>query len=455
MKGTRLLSLVVLVLTAVMLFTACGAPAATAPAAATDEKAKTDTPAAEAAKAEPAKTEAALKGDLVYWSMWNETEPQAKVLTDAIADFQKVNPGVKITVQWSGREIRKTLVPALDAGQKIDMWDEDVERIVKNYQKYSLKLDDFYAKTYPTTDGKAYKDSVMGSLVKLTADYSTDKGLYAVPYQPMMIAVMYNKDSFAKAGITATPKTWVEFLDVCAKLKAKGITPMTNDDAYADLPIGYHLSRYIGEKAVEELVKDKTGAKWDDPKIMKAIKDYEELAAKGYISSAFATNKWPAGQQEVATGKVAMYLNGTWLPNEIMGTTGPDFKWGQFAYPAVEGGNEGTEAGNYGAQGFQINKDCKAPEAAFNFAVFMTTGKWDKELSSKTYGAPMGTSTEWPVQIADEKALFAALTVLYPWGAGVDADSDKLPIINSNFTKLATGKIKAADFIKNVKANAK
>lgn len=452
MKVKRLLSFVALFLCVAMIFTACGSTPA-APAATTAPAA--DATAAPAAAATAAPAAAGLTGDLVYWSMWNETEPQATALKDGLADFQKVNPGVKMTVQWSGREIRKTLVPALDAGQKIDMWDEDCERIVKNYQKYSLKLDDFYAKTYPTTDGKDYKDSVMGSLVSLVAGYSTDKGLYAVPYQPMMVAFMYNKDHFAKAGITAVPKTWTEFMDVCAKLKAAGFIPMTNDDAYADQPIGYHLSRYLGEKAVEELVKDKSGAKWDDPKVLKAVKDYEDMATKGYISTAFATNKWPAGQQEVATGKVSMYLNGTWLPNEIMGTTGPDFKWGQFAYPAVEGGVDGTEAANYGAQGFQINKDCKAPEAAFNFAVFMTTGKWDKELSAKTFGAPMGNTTEWPVQIADEKAMFGALTTLYPWGAGVDADSDKLPIINSNFTKLATGKIKAVDFIKNVKANAK
>ena len=108
-------------------------------------------------------------------------------------------------------------------------------------------------------------------------------------------------------------------------------------------------------------------------------------------------------------------------------------------------------AGNYGAQGFEINKASKAAEVAFNFAVFMTTGKWDKELSAKTYGAPMSNDTVWPVQVADEKVLFNSLKTLYPWGAGVDANSDKLPIIISNFTKLCTGKISAAEFLKNVK----
>lgn len=443
-----LLSLAALTVSAAILLSACGGGAA--------PKEDTKPPEAPAAgTGSDAKAEAKLKGDLVYWSMWNETEPQALVIKDAASDFEKTNPDVKIKIQWSGREIRKTLVPALDAGQVIDLWDEDCERIVKNYQKYSLKLDDLYGKAYPTTNSKPYKDIVMPSLVNLVSSFSTDKGLYAVPYQPMVIAFMYNKEHFEKAGLKSTPKTWAEFVDACEKLKAAGFTPLTNDDAYIDLPIGHHLSRYLGVKAVEELVKDKTGAKWDDPKVLKALKDYEALVAKGYISPAVATNKWPAGQQEIATGKVSMYLNGTWLPNEIMGTTGPEFKWGQFAYPAVEGGVEGTSAGIYGAQGFQINKDCKAPETAFAFAVSMTTGKWDQELSAKTFGAPMSSDTPWPEQIAEEKEIFSSMTLWYPWGAGVDADSDKLPIINANFTKLCSGKLKAEDFIKNVKANTK
>lgn len=444
MKRGKLLPVVSLFLCAALAFTACGGTAKNEKEDSTKTSTTTDAPKAES-----------LKGDLVYWSMWNEAEPQANVIKDAISDFQKVNPGVKVKIQWNGREIRKTLVPALDAGQSIDIWDEDCERIIKNYQKYSLKLDDYYAKSYPTTNGKPYKDVIMSSLVNLVSNYSTDKGLYAVPYQPMMIAFMYNKDHFTKAGITSVPKTWSEFLTVCEKLKSAGFTPLTNDDAYCDLPLGYHLSRYMGSKAVEDMVKDKTNAKWDDPKVLKAAKDYENLASKGYISSAFATNKWPAGQQEVATGKVSMYLNGTWLPNEIMGTTGPDFKWGQFAYPSVDGGVDGTDAANYGAQGFQINKNCKAPEAAFSLTVFLTTGKWDKELSAKTFGAPMSLETAWPTQIADEKPMFSSLKVLYPWGAGLEADSDKLPIVNANFTKLCTGKIKAEEFIKNVKGNIK
>ena len=95
--------------------------------------------------------------------------------------------------------------------------------------------------------------------------------------------------------------------------------------------------------------------------------DFETLAKNGYISAQLESNKWPAGQQEVATDQVSMYmLNGTWLPNEVKGTTGPDFPWGQFAYPVIDA-SIGAGGGTYGSQGFQISKDCENPDVAFAY----------------------------------------------------------------------------------------
>ena len=67
---------------------------------------------------------------LVYWSMWNEAEPQGQVIAEAAREFEK-ETGIKIDVNFNGREIRKTLQPALDAGETIDLFDEDIERVAK------------------------------------------------------------------------------------------------------------------------------------------------------------------------------------------------------------------------------------------------------------------------------------------------------------------------------------
>lgn len=393
-------------------------------------------------------TDNSNKKKIVYWSMWNEVEPQGQVIKEAINDYMKKYDDIVVEVNWNGREIRKTLQPALDNNQEIDLWDEDLERTIRNWGKYALALDDYVANSYDNTDGKPYQDVVMKSLLDLSKTYSEDGKIYAIPYQPFTFLIMYNKDHFAKAGITKTPETWNEFKEVCAKLKAAGFIPLTVDDAYVDILYGYQVARYKGSDWVKSLVLD---GLWDDPAVLRAARDWEEIYKLGYLSPNVAGNKFPQGQQEIANGEVSMYLNGTWLVNEVMPTTGPDFPWGQFAYPTVPGGIGKLYDLSYGGQSFQINKNSKYPDEVFNLIVHLTTGQWDKELAEKTYGVPMANTTDWPIQLTDAKEIFSKLGVCYPWAAGLQYNTDKAPVIASAFTKLITGQITSEQFVAEVK----
>ena len=118
--------------------------------------------------------------------------------------------------------------------------------------------------------------------------------LKSIPYQPNVFAYFYNMDIFEEAGLTKVPETWDEFLDTCQKIKDAGYTPITNDNAYIASLFGYHMSCPIGEPA-----------------------------SKGYFSERIESNQWPAGQNtELAMGTAAMYLNGSWLPNEVKDIAG-------------------------------------------------------------------------------------------------------------------------------------
>ena len=57
--------------------------------------------------------------------------------------------------------------------------------------------------------------------------------VWGAPMYLIGIEVMYNKDMFAKAGVTPPASgrwTWDEFLAACDKLKAAGITPFVGGD---------------------------------------------------------------------------------------------------------------------------------------------------------------------------------------------------------------------------------
>ncbi len=438
MKKFKLLFTLLLVIS--LTLTACGTEEATP-----DTSDKTET------GSEASETESSLKGDLVYWSMWNSTEPQAIALSEGINMFMEMHPNVNIEVQWNGRDIRQTLQPALDNGEKIDIWDEDLERVHVSWGDYSISLEDYLDKEYANTNGKPYSEAVMPALLDLGRSFSSTGELQGIPYQPFVFAYMYNKDHFEQAGIDAVPTTWEEFLVVCEKLKAAGFTPLTSDDAYMEISFGQHVARLKGVDFVAELMNDTTGELWNDPAVVAAAKDYEELASKGYFSETIASNLFPAGQQDVAAGTVSMYLNGTWLVNEIMGTTGPDFKWGTFSYPAVRDGVDGPSAATFGSQAFSINKDCATPDVAMELLAHLTTGHYDNFIAKSSYGVPVSGDAEWPPQLLDAKAVFENLDTNYPWAANVLANPDKSTLIREQFTGLVSGSITADEFIENMK----
>lgn len=376
---------------------------------------------------------------LVYWSMWEATEPQGKVIQEAVEAYEKES-GVDVDLQFKGRTgNREALAPAIDAGTQIDLFDEDIDRVNAAYGKYIMDLEDLAKEAN-------YEETANAGLMAAcrTAGGGT---LKTIPYQPNVFAFFYNVDLFEKAGITETPKTWDEFLAVCKKLKDAGITPMTMDDAYATSVIGYHLGRYVGEEGVVDIVKN---GKWDDPAVAKMAADIEDLAKKGYFSENVGSNVWPNGQNvELAGGTVAMYLNGSWLPNEVKDTAGPDFKWGCFAYPSVNGGTTGPETNNFGAQVFAINKDSKMAKEAFDLICKITKGEFDQKLAEASIGIPAdSTNAEWPELVSCAKPVIEESTARFTWAVGVESNENMTPVIKENFIKLMAGTMSADEFVK-------
>ncbi|NCB01962.1 MAG: carbohydrate ABC transporter substrate-binding protein [Spirochaetia bacterium] len=381
------------------------------------------------------------KKTVTYWSMWNEAEPQGLVLAQAAEAFEN-ETGIFIDIVFNGREIRKTLAPALEAGETIDMFDEDITRVNSNWGKFLLPLEEKVKQTYPTTGGKSFADSVSKALLDL-ARQEGNGTLKVIPYQPFAFVVMYNQDLFDKAGITATPTTWKEFEVAAAKLISVGVTPITVDDAYMAAFFGYNMSRLIG---VEKTLAMANNNDFSDPAVKEFGRIWSDAAKKGWISKKAASNIYPSGQiEEVASGKVAMYLNGTWLPNEIKGNA-PNMNWGSFAWPSMSPNGAGTEANNYGAQCFGINNKSTVADEAFQFAVYMTTGKWDSELAKQSLGVPMGSTSDWPKQTAGAKKVIDNTTTWMTWAAGMENSADVNSKIKENFAKLITGSLDADSF---------
>ena len=397
--------------------------------------------------AENAKSgDAKLNAEIEYWSSWSETEAQADALREAADEFMKANPGVKINFTFNGRDNRNLVGSAVSAGTKVTMMDANADNIKSMWSEMTMDLTPYFEESYKSTGGEKYVDRIMPSMSGLSAKLFDGKYSY-FPYAPQAFMIFCNKNIFDDCGITKYPETWTEFMDACEKIKAKGYTPVTTDSNYATSWVGYYMSRLMGNDEVTKLSNDPSA--WSNPKVLEAAKAIEDMAKKGYFDPVIETNTYPNAQQSmVINEKIAMYINGTWLPNEVKESTPDDFKWGSFAFPTVEGGVDDQTSGCYSSYGIAINKGATEEEAkaAAAFGVYVTTA-FDQKFSDMANAIPVGVDGVWPDSLKDAQQVMSKYTNRYPSQTALILNSNSKQIIADACLKLMGGSITAEEFV--------
>jgi putative bacterial extracellular solute-binding protein len=387
-----------------------------------------------------------LNADIEYWSSWSETEAQADALREAADEFMKANPGVKINFTFNGRDNRNLVGSAVSAGTKVTMMDANADNIKSMWSEMTMDLTPYFEESYESTGGEKYVDRIMPSMSGLSAKLFDGKYSY-FPYAPQAFMIFCNKNIFDDCGITKYPETWAEFMDACEKIKAKGYTPVTTDSNYATSWVGYYMSRLMGNDEVTKLSNDPSA--WSNPKVLEAAKAIEDMAKKGYFDPVIETNTYPNAQQSmVINEKIAMYINGTWLPNEVKESTPDDFKWGSFAFPTVEGGVDDQTSGCYSSYGIAINKDATEEEAkaAAAFGVYVTTA-FDQKFSDMANAIPVSVDGVWPDSLKDAQQVMSKYTNRYPSQTALILNSNSKQIIADACLKLMGGSITAEEFV--------
>lgn len=445
-----------LVIAGMMLGTvACGSTETASKDAAADTSVQTEETAEvkDSAEAQDTTEETAeLSATLEYWSSWGETESQAQVLQAAAEEFMELNPGVTINFTFNGRDNKTLLVSAMDAGTEINMMDANWDNCISTWSDYLADLTEYYDKTYPTTNGEKYVDCVMSAYSGMIKD-ACDGKYMGVAYIPQAFVIFCNKDIFEACGITEYPTTWDELMDVCQTVKDAGYIPFTDENAREWAMFSYYLQRKIGAEAVEEICYDSSlwqeGSKYYDA-IYEAASAVAYMAEQGYYDPNVASNVNPTAQQNmVLNGEIAMYINGTWLPNETAASNS-EFNWGAFSFPTVEDGVDGTEATAFGTYAICCNKNNtqEQMDAAFAFAAFLTTGTYDEMFRDQTQSIPMGVNAEWPAALADVKTIMSQTSKRYLSQLNTKVNSDSSQIIGDACIKLEAGLLTVEEFIK-------
>ncbi|MET0521111.1 MAG: extracellular solute-binding protein [Jiangellaceae bacterium] len=190
-----------------------------------------------------------------------------------------------------------------------------------------------------------------------------------MPFIALGIGAWYNKAAFAKAGITAAPKTYAELEEANAKLVAAGITPLGTGGKY-----GWHVMRlfeYQLETAAGPELHDKllTGAEtWDRPEVVTAFTNFKKWQDQKWMPEG-AVGLDPADVELwYVQGKAAYTITGPWT--EASGIQAGGKKSADFGVFQLPTGHEPARHSGF-VEGYMINAKAGNPDLAAELLNFL------------------------------------------------------------------------------------
>ena len=198
-----------------------------------------------------------------------------------------------------------------------------------------------------TSDVKAWKDGSDIIAGNLANDTVTGQN-YAVPWFGGVRGIWYNKDQFAKAGITSAPTTWAELVsDAKALMKAyPGTYGLGAPSNYTNAIVSF-IWGAGGQVAVQQ--SGKWVAQLNSPQSEAGIKFYSDLLLTEKVSPSKYIGQTELGapgatsggsDEDFAKGTLDMYIDGPWAESSLKAVSAKnESQWASFPIPSENGPN--------------------------------------------------------------------------------------------------------------------
>lgn len=237
--------------------------------------------------------------------------------------YMKAHPNVKVNVEMIPNDNYLSMLKTRIASNNAPMI-FDLDRVnTLDFQKADHLTD--------VSDTKGLKENFEKDIL---AQGQVEGTQYGVPLDISAYGVFYNKDIFQKYNLTV-PKTADEFKKVCQTLKSNGVQPLgaAFSESWCQKHFCYaHLYINCVENNADwfsqKMSLKSTFA--SDSAFKKSITDmasYKEFWGKDPFSTS-----WNDVLNGIATGKIAMTINGSWTIAGILGINSKA-NIGTFAYP--------------------------------------------------------------------------------------------------------------------------
>ncbi|MFJ8210880.1 N-acetylglucosamine/diacetylchitobiose ABC transporter substrate-binding protein [Streptomyces sp. NPDC096033] len=226
------------------------------------------------------------------------------------------------------QEIAAKLQPRFNGGNPPDVIDDSGAQMIKiDVLAKGGQLADLTAVLdAPSLDDPAKK--VRDTLIAGTVEQGTQGGKFvALNYVYTVFGLWYSGKLFKEKGWTE-PKTWDEFLGICAKAKEAGIGGLAHQGKYPyyiNVVIMDLIAKKGGLEAMKAIDNLSPNAFEGNPAALAAVEAVYEVVEKGYLMPG--TNGLTHTESQTAWNqyKAAFIPSGSWLENEQLKQTPADF----------------------------------------------------------------------------------------------------------------------------------
>lgn len=292
-------------------------------------------------------------------------------------------------------------------------------------------------------EDKEWKDSFYPSMFG-DLEYEGYEGIWGVPFKSYAISLYYNKEIFERENLTP-PQSFEDLLNVCEKLKEKGIKPFQVGEK--DIWRFGHLHNNLVIKSLGVLGADKLNSRelaYNSEELLSTYQMIIDLVDKGYLGDDILNTDYNTEKSAFADEACAMRWDGTWYVSEIYGTDIYD-KTGVVAFPYI------NEKYRYQAQGgasdmwfiSKLGKTEKEIEASVEFVKYITSKdyfiKLDK-VAAMLFPVKIENNTEKPNPLLDEvKNIVSTYTDMHTDIQNGDPESHMIDTVRNALQGLGLG----------------
>lgn len=228
----------------------------------------------------------------------------------------------------------------------------------------------------------------------IAAYYTTDDGLYSMPFNSSTPLLYYNKDMFDAAAISEVPTSLPQIAEVGDALKKQGGA----QEVIAISIYGWWFEQYLGKQGLEMVdngngrIAAATSVVFDDNGgALNILNAWKALYDQGYAPNVGRSGSDTAST-DFTSGKAAMMLASTASLKQVLKEVGDSFEVGTAYFPYVSDSDEGGVSIGGASLWALNNNDEKQAAATWKFIKFMISPESQAYWNAQTGYFPVTTA---------------------------------------------------------------